>query len=289
MFSALESRNLTVHRGATMEMYVRERYGGEDGTFHKDFVVMTCGIEIVAHGVDRSNSGTFSSDVPDCVSAFAMKLVRFDATSIEATFDLGPSYWLDNHVASDYVPCQTDCLLRIYPSQSAGMANAVVSRTSEWHDAKRNIHRSNTETFMEIVPIATINDIGKSLLPVPLDVLESFCRESDETDIAKAHDAPACDPDDFHTGVPDLFLEDQIIKSGLAQDRGKQVSNASKRVEQQHDEQCELRRGRSKHCDCQKRRNHSDFHRLWTGALAPKYNKKAWLEIERQLLAAGMI
>ncbi len=272
-----------------MEMYVRERYDGEDGTFHKDFVVTTCGIDIVAHNVDRSNSGTFSSDVPDCVAAFAMKLVRFDVTSIEATFDLGPSYWLDNHATSDAAPCRTDCLLRIYPNKSDGMANAVVSRTSEWHDAKNNVHRSNTETFLEVVPISTIKSIGKSLLPVPPDVLESLYPEPDETDIANGHDAPASDPDDFHAGVPDLFLEDQRIQSELAQDRGKQVSNARKRVEEQHDEQCELRRGGAKHCDCQKRKNHNDFHRLWTGALAPKYNKKAWLEIERQLLAAGMI
>lgn len=272
-----------------MEMYVRERYDGEDGTFHKDFVVMTCGIEIVAHDVDRSNTGTFSSDVPDCVAAFAIKLVRFDATSLEATFDLGPSYWLDNHAARDDVPCRTDCLLRIYPDKSAGMANAAVSRTSEWHDAKKNIHRSNTETFLEVVPIATINDIGKSLLPVPPDVLNSFYPESDETDIASRHDAPASDLGDFHAGVPDIFLEDQKIQSELAQDIGKKVSKASKRVEEQHDEQCELRRGRARHCDCQKRKNHNDFHRLWTGALAPKYNKRAWLEIERQLLAAGMI
>lgn len=37
-------------------------------------------------------------------------------------------------------------------------------------------------------------------------------------------------------------------------------------------------------------RNRNDFHRLWTSALpARNYNKKAWLDIERQLLEIGAI
>lgn len=40
----------------------------------------------------------------------------------------------------------------------------------------------------------------------------------------------------------------------------------------------------------QRIRNFEDFHRLW-GATSPSpgYNKKAWIEIERQLLEAGAI
>ncbi|KRA70690.1 hypothetical protein ASD78_17805 [Lysobacter sp. Root667] len=39
-----------------------------------------------------------------------------------------------------------------------------------------------------------------------------------------------------------------------------------------------------------KERNFDDFHRLWSGATAsPIYNKEAWLEIERQLLAAKLL
>jgi len=40
----------------------------------------------------------------------------------------------------------------------------------------------------------------------------------------------------------------------------------------------------------QRKRNFEDFHRLW-GATSPspEYNKKAWIEIERQLLEAGAI
>lgn len=269
-----------------MQIYVNERYDGEDGTFHKDFVVLTCGMEIETRGIDRSNSGEFLSDVPRCVEVFAMELVRFHATSSEATLDLGSSYWLAGSID---VPSRTDFLLRIYPNESAGMANAVVSRTSEWHDAKEDIHRSHTETFMEMVPIATINAIGKSLLPVPPDVLESFYPESDGTDIANAYNAPASEIDHLHAGVPDIFLEDQPRQIEIAQERKKQGAKASKRTDEQHDEQCELHRNGARHCRCQKRKNHNDFHRLWTGALAPNYNKDAWLEIESQLLAAGMI
>lgn len=40
----------------------------------------------------------------------------------------------------------------------------------------------------------------------------------------------------------------------------------------------------------ERERNFNDFHRLWSGATAsPIYNKQAWLEIERQLLAAKLI
>ena len=40
----------------------------------------------------------------------------------------------------------------------------------------------------------------------------------------------------------------------------------------------------------ERRRNSGDFHRLWTASLSsPQYNKKSWLEIEKQLLAAGVI
>jgi hypothetical protein len=40
----------------------------------------------------------------------------------------------------------------------------------------------------------------------------------------------------------------------------------------------------------QKKRNLEDFHRLWSGAIVSKrYDKKIWQDVERQLLAAGMI
>ena len=60
-----------------------------------------------------------------------------------------------------------------------------------------------------------------------------------------------------------------------------------------HDEQCEQSSGGGSECCCQirrKDRNRSDFHRLWTEALPAKnYNKKAWLDIESQLLATDQI
>ncbi len=60
-----------------------------------------------------------------------------------------------------------------------------------------------------------------------------------------------------------------------------------------HDEQREFDLGEDGKGGCSvqsKERNLNDFHRLWTGALpARNYNKKAWLDIERQLLEAGMI
>lgn len=58
-----------------------------------------------------------------------------------------------------------------------------------------------------------------------------------------------------------------------------------------HDARCEIKRNESDACHCaQRKKNHGDFIRLWTEASpAPNYNKSAWLDVERQLIAAGVI
>ena len=58
-----------------------------------------------------------------------------------------------------------------------------------------------------------------------------------------------------------------------------------------HDGKCERRNDDNSACGCEQRcKNHSDFIRLWTAAgPAQNYNKKAWLDVERQLYAADVI
>jgi len=59
---------------------------------------------------------------------------------------------------------------------------------------------------------------------------------------------------------------------------------------EEHDNRCELKFA-GKLCKCERRkRNSNDFIRLWTAAgAAENYNKKSWLDVERQLFSIGEI
>lgn len=58
-----------------------------------------------------------------------------------------------------------------------------------------------------------------------------------------------------------------------------------------HDGKCEMVRYKKSNCYCVvRKRNHSDFIRLWTDAKpAANYNKKAWVDVEMQLYVADVI
>lgn len=58
-----------------------------------------------------------------------------------------------------------------------------------------------------------------------------------------------------------------------------------------HDGKCEIIRYKHPDCHCAARkRNHSDFIRLWTAAgPAANYNKRAWIDIELQLYSIDEI
>lgn len=58
-----------------------------------------------------------------------------------------------------------------------------------------------------------------------------------------------------------------------------------------HDTKCELKRFNSDTCRCDyRKKNHSDFIRLWTEVgKGEHYNKKAWLNVEMQLYHADVI
>lgn len=137
-----------------MEIYAESYACSCTPDFHFKFRIRICE-ELVCN--------TVSYDEPFDIEPFASKLANFDATSSEVVLDLATP---DNGLM--------EFRITINPHKSFGMAKVCAHQLHVCHDRGTDTISEHNETMLEIVPIETIQEIGKGLLAASRDIFYTF-------------------------------------------------------------------------------------------------------------------